>query len=255
MPLTITAEQRRARLGIRHHLAVPVSGLPPAEIARDVVALHATDPASVYLSVAARAVDLSAADIGRALYDDRTMIRMLGMRRTMFVVPTASASVVQHSSSDVVGARLRRALVKELGSVVADPEPWLAEVEDSVLTRLHEQGGATGAALSKADPRLRTKIVYAEGKAYGGPVAINSRVLNILSAGGRIVRGRPGGPAACMSGRPSRSGCPMDFPGFRPKGRGSRWCGCGWPGSAPGRSTTSCGGRGGTGATPSRRWR
>ena len=193
MPLTITAEQRRARLGIRHHLAVPVSGLPPAEIARDVVALHATDPASVYLSVAARAVDLSAADIGRALYDDRTMIRMLGMRRTMFVVPTASASVVQHSSSDVVGARLRRALVKELGSVVADPEPWLAEVEDSVLTRLHEQGGATGAALSKADPRLRTKIVYAEGKAYGGPVAINSRVLNILSAGGRIVRGRPGG--------------------------------------------------------------
>ncbi len=189
----ITIEQRRVRLGVRHHLATRTRGLGPADLAADLVVLHATDAASVYLSVAARATDLTAADVGSALYDDRTLIRMLGMRRTMFVVPTPSAAVVQHSSSAQVAARLRRALVKELGPVVDDPDPWLAAVEDAVVARLRELGGATGVALSRADTRLQTKLIVAEGKAYGGPVAINSRVLNILSAQGRIVRGRPGG--------------------------------------------------------------
>ena len=189
----ITIEQRRARLGVRHHLAARSRGLGPADLAADLVVLHATDAASVYLSVAARATDLTAADVASALYDERTLIRMLGMRRTMFVVPTPSAAVVQHSSSAQVAARLRRALVKELGAVVDDPDPWLADVEDAVVARLREVGGATGVALSRADVRLQTKITVAEGKAYGGPVAINSRVLNILSAQGRIVRGRPGG--------------------------------------------------------------
>ena len=192
LPL-ITAQQRRARLGTRHHLANRTSGRAPADIAADLVVLHATDAASVYLSVAARAADLSSADVATALYDDRTLIRMLGMRRTMFVVPTPAAAIVQHSSSAPVAARLRRALVKELQPIVSDPDPWLANVEDAVVARLRELGGATGVALSRADERLRTKLVVAEGKAYGGPVAINSRVLNILSAQGRIVRGRPGG--------------------------------------------------------------
>ena len=50
----------------------------------------------------------------------------------------------------------------------------------------------------------------AEGKSYGGPAAINGRVLNLLSAAGpdrpRAVRaGR--GPAASTNGHRSRSGC------------------------------------------------
>jgi len=193
VPPSITVQQRRARLGIRHHLATRTGGCSPADIASDLVALHATDPASVYLSVAARDVAATAAGIARALYEDRTLLRMLGMRRTMFVVPTPLAPIVQRSSSDAVAARLRRALVKELAAVVPDPEPWLTEVSDAVVARLREWGGGTGLALSRADPRLRTKLMFAEGKAYGGPASINTRVLNILSAQGRIVRGRPGG--------------------------------------------------------------
>jgi hypothetical protein len=189
----ITIEQRRARLGARHQLAQRAVGLPPAAIASQLVALHATDVASVYLSLAARATDVGAQDITSALYDDRTLIRMLGMRRTMFVVPTEAASVVQHSSSAPVAARLRRALVKELGAVLEDPDPWLAAVEDSVVELLRSSGGMTGVAIGKADDRLRTQLSYAVGKSYGGPAAINTRVLNILSAQGRIVRGRPSG--------------------------------------------------------------
>src|SRR6478752_4695363 len=128
----ITIQQRRARMGVRHHLAKPASGVAPAELVDDLLVLHATDPASVYLSIAARSIDIGPGQLSRALYDDRTLIRMLGMRRTMFVVPTAFAPVVQHSSSDAVASRLRRALVRDLGSVVPDPGPWLSDLEDAV---------------------------------------------------------------------------------------------------------------------------
>jgi hypothetical protein len=188
---SVPTAERRARLGVRHHLAVREE-LSPVTVVRDVVALHATDPPSVYLSVAARS-RLVPDDLSRALYDDRTLIRMLGMRRTMFVAPTSTAAVVQHSSSDVVAARLRRRLVQELAAVVDHPDAWLTALEESVVQQLRVRGGSTALALSKAEPRLRTKLVIAEGKAYGGPASIGSRVLNIMSSEGHIVRGRPGG--------------------------------------------------------------
>ena len=196
---SIATDERRARLGIRHHLATKASGVTPADLVDDLVALHATDPASVFLSAAARIGAFRPDDLADALYTDRTLVRMLGMRRTMFVVPTGSASVVQHSSSDAVAARLRRALVKdlatgtELSNVTSDPAIWLAELDDSVIRLLRELGESTAIELSRTEPRLRTQLTYAEGKAYGGPANITSRVLNLLSAEGRIVRGRPAG--------------------------------------------------------------
>jgi hypothetical protein len=193
----IADDERRARLGVRHRLTGR-TGVPPdrdavAGLAADLVALHATDPASVYLAAAARVAAPHPDDVARALYEDRSVIRMLGMRRTMFVVPTGLAPVIQHSSSDAVAARIRRVLVKELEPVVPSPDRWLRDLGDSVVVLLRDRGEATGAELSRAEPRLRTQLVYAEGKAYGGPANITSRVLNLLSAEGRIVRGRPGG--------------------------------------------------------------
>ena len=193
MTLRISAEQRRARLGVRHLLSARGTGRGPADIADDLVVLHATDPPSVYLAVAARSADLTSQHISDALYEERSLIRMLGMRRTMFVVPTRLAAVVQHSSAAAVAERLRRKLISELAVVVPDAQAWLDQVEDSVLEVLRGRGSATSAALAAAEPRLRTTLMYAEGKSYGGPGAINGRVLNILSAQGRIVRGRTAG--------------------------------------------------------------
>ncbi len=193
MALRIPADQRRARLGIRHLLSARTTGRTPAGIAADLVVLHATDPASVYLAVAARSADLGSDRISAALYEERSLIRMLGMRRTMFVLPTDLAPIVQHSSTAAVAARLRRALVKDLAAVEPNADGWLADVEDSVVRELRDRGSATSTALAVAEPRLRTTLIYAEGKAYGGPAAINSRLLNILSAQGRIVRGHSAG--------------------------------------------------------------
>jgi len=66
-------------------------------------------------------------------------------------------------------------------------------VGEATVQALTARGTATGADLAQDEPRLRTQLVYAEGKTYGGPQSITSRVLMLLSAEGRIVRGRPRG--------------------------------------------------------------
>jgi hypothetical protein len=48
------AGERRARLGLRHRLAAPALATGPAEVARSLVAVHSTDPSSVYLALQAR---------------------------------------------------------------------------------------------------------------------------------------------------------------------------------------------------------
>ena len=161
------------------------------------VALHATDPVTVYLSARARS-KCAVADVDAALYSSRSVVRMLGMRRTVFVVPAALAGVVQAACTDDVAARLRRQLVKDLaGGGVGDGDPggWLRSLEDGVLRALAKRdGGATGAQLSTDEPMLRTQLVYAPDKSYGGAANITSRVLTLIAAEGRMIRGlRRGG--------------------------------------------------------------
>ena len=81
---------------------------------RRVVALHGTDPATVYLSIRARTGnEVSPAHIEEALYERRELIRMLAMRRTVFVVPAESVPVVQASTSDKVASDQRTRLLTD----------------------------------------------------------------------------------------------------------------------------------------------
>lgn len=187
--------QRRARLVTRHRLVPEHRAADPCAVADAVVALHATDPATVHLAVAARSHAVGPGDVAAALYDDRSLVRTLAMRRTMFVVTRPLLPVLAASSSLAVAATVRRALVKDLAAAGVDPDParWLAATEEAAVTALAAAGEATGAELSKAVPALATTLTYAEGKAYGGTVAITSRVLVLLGLEGRIVRGRPRG--------------------------------------------------------------
>lgn len=197
----IDVAERRRRLAVRHALAPghKVDGAPPdpARVARQLVALHSTDPATVYLSVLARiAAAAPAAVLDESLYERRELVRMLAMRRTVFVVPTESVAIVQASTTDRIAQDQRARLVKLLadGTSVPNPEPWLADVERSVLRVLAERGGtSTAAELSAAEARLKTTVVMAPGKSYQATQAITSRVLLVLAAQGRIVRGRPVG--------------------------------------------------------------
>ena len=110
--------ERRARLAARHRLSAPARAGSAAEAAESLIALHGTDPASVYLAVWARTGAVDPAAIDRALYDDQTLVRMLGMRRTMFVVPVGLAPVIQAACTDQIAERLRRRLVQTGATVV-----------------------------------------------------------------------------------------------------------------------------------------
>jgi hypothetical protein len=192
----IDIAERRARLAVRQLLSAPA--VRPEDVAQAVVALHATDPATVHLAVAARQAEPSTASVERALYEDRSLVRMLGMRRTVFVVPTDFVPVVQAGCTTDIAARQRKLLVQHLdtaepGEITGDPGAWLREVEEGTFRALAARGTATAQQLSEDEPRLRTQIVMAAGKPYESRGNITSRVLFLLAADGRIVRGRPRG--------------------------------------------------------------
>lgn len=81
--------ERRRRLLVRHHLARPIESVEDA--VGDVVGIHSSDPATVYLSLYHRVKDFRIADLDAALYQGRTLARILGMRRTLFVYRSTSS--------------------------------------------------------------------------------------------------------------------------------------------------------------------
>lgn len=192
----VTDDERRSRLGRRQFLAGDASdGTDAVAVAGGLAGLHATDPASVFLAARRRVPGLTVADLEAALYEQRSLIRMLAMRRTMFVVPVPLRPVLQAACADAIAVQLHKRLVAELARTeLADRAgAWLDGVVEATLAALEERGHATGAQLSSDVPDLRRKLVYGEGKSWGAEVTITSQTLNLLSAQGRIVRGRPKG--------------------------------------------------------------
>ncbi|QIJ66490.1 winged helix DNA-binding domain-containing protein [Streptomyces sp. JB150] len=189
----IGGAERRARLALRHRLAPQARAAGPEEVAEALVALHGTDPATVFLAVGARLAEpgKTVAQTERALYEDRTLVRMHGMRHTVFVFPTGLTAVVHASTGIAVAARERAALVKDMAKAGAPDAAWLAEVEASALAALARRGEATAAELAGDEPRLRTQFVYAAGKSYEGLHTVSARLLKVLGVEGKVVRGRP----------------------------------------------------------------
>jgi DNA glycosylase AlkZ-like len=191
----VGVEERRARLGRRHRLAPGADAGSPVEAAASMVGLHGTDPASVYLAVAARMPPAQPATVERALYDDRQLVRLLGMRRTMFVVPLDLAPVVQAAATRAIAIRQRRTTEQliDRSGIRGDPATWFKEVEEATVRVLAEHGEGTAAELSVHEPRLREQIRLAEGKSYAASQSVVTRVLLQLAADGRVIRGRPRG--------------------------------------------------------------
>jgi hypothetical protein len=193
----ITDDERRARLGVRHHLATAARVADVRTIAGDLVGVHGTDPATVYLSTAARmkTPGRAVAALERALYEDHTLVRTLCMRRTMFVVPLDLVPVVQAACTDALVPAQRNRVVGliESGGIARDGRRWLRQVEAETVTALDELGEATATDLSKLVPKLRLQLTEGEGKKWGVSVGVSTRVLFLLSLEQRVVRGRPKG--------------------------------------------------------------
>ena len=69
------------------------------------VCLHATDPVTVYLSAWARVDGMQVRDLERVLYQDRSLVKHLAMRRTVFLFPRATLPLAQGAASDRIAAK------------------------------------------------------------------------------------------------------------------------------------------------------
>jgi hypothetical protein len=187
--------ERRARLAVRHHIAPSAKAESLVSVSNDLAGLHATDPMSVYLAAFARVRNLSTDNVDDALYESRTLLKFLGMRRTMFVVPVELAAIISAACSQTIGVAERKRLhgMLEGAGIARDPERWLKEVEAQTVAALEAKGGATAAELTKEVPGLREQISFGEGKKWQGTVGVSTRVLFLLAIEGRIIRGRPRG--------------------------------------------------------------
>jgi hypothetical protein len=182
--------ERRARLTCRHHLVPACRAADTVAAAEGVVCLHATDPATVYLSVWARVGGVTVADVDAALYADRSLVKHLCMRRTLFVLPGDLFGAVTAGVSRRVAGQERRRVARDVekAGLVDNGEAWLREAEAATLAALDRMGEATSTELRAAVELLQGSTVYAPHKPYGGRVPVGPRVLTCLSAAGEIVR-------------------------------------------------------------------
>jgi hypothetical protein len=193
----ISNDERRVRLAVRHHLAASARVTDVRTIAGDLVGVHGTDPATVYLSTAARLKTpvRAVASLERALYEDHTLVRTLCMRRTMFVVPLDLVPVVQAACTDALVPAQRKRVVDmiEAAGITRNGRRWLQQVETETVAALDDLGSATATELAKVVPKLSLQLSAGEGTKWAQSVGVSTRVLFLLSLEQRAVRGRPKG--------------------------------------------------------------
>jgi hypothetical protein len=187
--------ERRARLARRHALAPQHRVADALAATRAMTVLHATEPATPYLSLFARIDAFTRADLDAALFDSKSLIKQLAMRRTLFVFPRDLLPAAVSGPSARVADQEYVRLVKDLerNQVAADGARWLVTARAAVLGRL-----AGGAELSAKELRddlaeLAGQVSRYEHKPYGQVLHVAPRVLTWLSATGDLMRGRNAG--------------------------------------------------------------
>lgn len=185
--------ERRRRLVERHDLGR--RGQDIESVARKMVGLHATDPATVVLSLWARLAGFRPGDLDDAMYERHRVLRMLGMRRTMFVVPVDLVAVVDAACTKalVTPERAKLAALLEAEGATDDGEAWIDQAYEVILDTLRAHPPLTARELDQQLGSLRTNVLATPGAEHALPDGLVPRVLFLLSTEGFVVRDRPMG--------------------------------------------------------------
>jgi hypothetical protein len=190
---TVSDSERRHRLVTRHRLAEPLRTDDVVAITDDVVALHATDPVTVYLSAAARMRNPALAPVETALYDDRTLLRHHAMRRTLWVFGHDTARDAHHATTlDLHRTQLTMILKALAKAGIDDPESWLERAQEQVLEVLRADGPLPAREIGTRLPELGVPLDIGTGP-LATPQPAHTRVLLVLGFAGRVLRARPTG--------------------------------------------------------------
>ena len=187
----ITVQERRARLARRHLLLPDLRTDDVTAVADALVALHSSDPVTVYLSVLVRMVHPSLAAVDAALYEERTLVRHHAMRRTLWVArPEVVRELHAAATLAIAGADRRRTAGYLAASGIDEPEAWLDDAAALALADLREHGPSTARELGQRVAELRHPILVG-GPRWGATQSAHTRVLLGLGFAGAIVRTRP----------------------------------------------------------------
>jgi hypothetical protein len=189
----VSDEDRRARLVARHHLGRTASDVVSA--VRGVAAQHSSDPVYPYLGMWARVPGFAREDLDGALYDDRKLLRMHAMRRTLFVVPTDDAPLFAAAAAAEVARKERRKIEQWLAPERDEDRvaAWLAGVEEKVARVLDDGVERRTQELTQLVPELATEITIGTGK-WTTRTPLSSRLLFLMAMDGRGGGARPGRP-------------------------------------------------------------
>ncbi len=188
----IDAAERRARLAVRHRLVPSRRTDDVVAIADDLVALHSSDPVTVYLSVLARMRNPALAAVETALYDDRTLLRHHAMRRTLWVGGHETVRLAHAAATvDLHRVQHRNLCTALTGAGVADPDAWVAAGRSAVLDALAD-GPTTARDVGRRLPELALPVPIGTGR-QATTAAAHTRLLLVLGFAGDVVRARPTG--------------------------------------------------------------
>jgi hypothetical protein len=183
----VSDDERRARLAVRHALHPAFRVGSPEAVTRAMTVLHATEPPTVFLACWVRTDSVTVADVDRALYRDRTLVKQLAMRRTLFVFPRDLLGAVWPSASARVAATERARMARDVvaAGYATDGEAWLDTARASVIELLAQNpAGLAAGEIRQAVPIVNVKVAVRPGESWTA-----SRVLTNLGVTGDIVRG------------------------------------------------------------------
>ena len=190
----ISDDERRRRIGVRHLLS-PAHRLGDVRgVTEAMTVLHATEAATVHLAIAQRSEGLTPDDVDAALHDDRSVVKQLAMRRTLFVFPRELLPAAWGSAAArVAGSEGRRVAKMVVGAgIAADGDAWLAAARAATLERL-AHGPATVTQLRAEVRELAGSVGGTTDKPYDRPAPVAPWVLTHLGLTGATVRGRNAG--------------------------------------------------------------
>ena len=188
--MEIDVDERRRRLAVRH-LLTPTTRVASVDVVVDaLVALHSSDPVTVYLSAALRMREPTIEAVDRALYDERRLLRHHAMRRTLWAMSPPTARAAHAGFTRKIAAAERRRTMKLFDLDEAEVD----EAVERVSAVVHDHGGPISTrAVGEFVPDLAVPVPVAQGTNYAGQMAAHTRALLLAAFEGRIARGRPAG--------------------------------------------------------------
>jgi len=146
-PPSLTWSGVTARRMARHALTEPATDLGPAEVAGVLCGAHAQVLSAAEFSIGRRIAGATRADVQRALWEDRTLVKTFGPRGTVHLLPAADlpmwtgalsalpSSVPAHPQPVRFPPEQADQVIAAIGDALADTELTVDELTEAIVDR------------------------------------------------------------------------------------------------------------------------